>query len=274
MVKDSLGAFLRQICHSNHEATSRSQRLILIAGKDRGAFRIFEYQPGRSGKYPQEFLKGFKGYLHSDAYSGYIKVPGITRCLCWTHLRRKFVDSLPKDIHSPKDTLPSQGITYCNKLFEIEKKLENLSSEQRKAEHLERENPVLEAFWAWIDSTKGKELPKSKLGEALTYALNHKEGFTDYLQDGNCSISNNLAENSIRPFTIGRKNWLFSGNPKGAAASAAVYSIIERAKANGLNPYKYLQFIFSQLPGVQFGQHPEFLEDYLPWSLEVKASCQ
>ncbi|WP_201317979.1 IS66 family transposase [Paenibacillus sp. EPM92] len=236
--------------------------------------RIFEYQPGRSGKYPQKFLKGFNGYLHSDAYSGYTKIPGVTRCLCWTHLRRKFVDSLPKDIQSPEATLPSQGITFCNKLFEIEKKLEDLSSEQRKSERLEREKPVLEAFWVWIDSTKGKVLPKSKLGEALTYALNHKGKFMNYLQDGNCSISNNLAENSIRPFTIGRKNWLFSGSPKGASASAAVYSIIESAKANGLNPFKYLQFIFSQLPGVQFGQHPEFLEDYLPWSPEVQEACQ
>jgi len=96
----------------------------------------------------------------------------------------------------------------------------------------------------------------------------------NYLKDGNCSISNNLAENSIRPFTIGRKNWLFSGSPKGAAASAAVYSMIETAKANGLNPYKYLHFILSELPGVQFGQNPEFLEEYLPWSSDVQEFCK
>lgn len=166
--------------------------------------RIFEYQPGRSGKYPQEFLKGFKGYLHTDAYSGYKKIPGITRCLCWTHLRRNFVDALPKDIHSPEATLPSQGIAFCNKLFEIEKTLEEQTSEQRKLERLKQEKPVLEAFWAWIHSTRNKVLPKSKLSEAFTYALNHKEEFMNYLEDGNCSISNNLAENSIRPFTIGR----------------------------------------------------------------------
>jgi transposase len=236
--------------------------------------RIFEYQPGRSGKYPQEFLKGFTGFLHSDAYSGYKKISGITRCLCWAHLRRNFVDALPKDVNSLEATLPSQGISFCNKLFEIEKTLENLSSEQRRLERLKQEKPVLEAFWAWINSTRGKVLPKSKLSQALNYAINHKEEFMNYLEDGNCSISNNLAENSIRPFTIGRKNWLFSGSPKGASASAAVYSIIESAKANGLNPYKYLYFIFSELPGVQFGQHPEFLEDYLPWSPEVQDECR
>ncbi len=255
--------------------TADSYMWVYSTGKHcRHPIRIFQYQPGRSGKYPQEFLKGFKGYLHTDAYSGYKKVPEITRCLCWTHLRRYFVDALPKDIRSPEATLPSQGIAFCNKLFEIEKTLENISSEERKSERLKQEKPVLEAFWSWINSIKGSVLPKSKLSEAINYALNQKEELQNYLEDGNCSISNNLAENSIRPFTIGRKNWLFSGSPKGAAASAAVYSMIESAKANGLNPYKYLYYIFSELPGVQFGQHPEFLEDYLPWCPEVQDRCK
>jgi transposase len=236
--------------------------------------RIFEYQPGRHGKYPKEFLKGFKGYLHTDAYSGYEKVPEITRCLCWAHLRRKFVDSLPKDIKAPEASLPSQGIEYCNKLFEIEKNLKYLTSEERKEERLKQAKPVSDAFWAWVDSVRGKVLPKSKLSDALNYAVNHKEEFLNYLKDGDCSLSNNLAENSIRPFTLGRKNWLFSGSPRGATASATVYTIIETAKANGLNPYKYLQYIFAELPGVQFGQYPEFLEDYLPWSPEVQENCK
>ncbi len=134
----------------------------------------------------------------------------------------------------------------------------------------------MEAFWAWVESARasGRILPKSKLSEALNYAHNHKEDLMNYLKDGECSISNNLAENSIRPFTVGRKNWLFSGSPMGAAASAAVYSIVETAKVNNLNPYKYLHFIFSELPGVLFGQYPEFLEDYLPWSPDVQAACK
>lgn len=236
--------------------------------------RIFEYQPGRSGKYPQEFLKGFRGFLHTDAYAGYKKVPEITRCFCWSHMRRKFVEALPKDVKSPEATLPSQGILYCNQLFKIEKELISLSSEERKQQRQKQENPVLEAFWSWVDSTMKKVMPKSKLGEALIYATNQKDGLMNYLKDGDCVISNNLAENSIRPFTIGRKNWLFSGSPKGATASAAVYSIIETAKANGLNPYKYLNFIFKEIPGVQFGQYPEFLEDYLPWNSDVQQRCK
>ncbi len=233
--------------------------------------RIFEYQPGRSGKYPQTFLKGFQGYLHTDAYQGYQKVQGITRCLCWAHVRRKFVDALPKN---SSESTAAQGIAFCNKLFGIEATLKDGTAEQRKAERLKQQKPVLDTFWAWVDVTRDQALPKSKLSDALNYAHNHKQELINYLEDGNCALSNNLAENSIRPFTIGRKNWLFSGSPKGAAASAAVYSIVESAKANGINPYKYLCYIFSELPGVLFRQHPEFLEEYLPWSLQVQAICK
>ena len=184
------------------------------------------------------------------------------------------MDALPKDRNSSEATIPRQGIGFCNKLFEIEKTLRELSSQERQHQRLEQEKPVLDAFWAWVDFAMSKVPPKSKVGQALIYAQNQKEGLMNYLTDGNCSLSNNLAENSIRPFTIGRKNWLFSGSPRGAAASAIVYSIIETAKANGLTPYKYLMFIFKNLPGVLFRQYPEFLEDFLPWSPEVQANCK
>ena len=116
--------------------------------------------------------------------------------------------------------------------------------------------------------------PKSKLGAAFTYAFNQKEGLMNYLLDGNCAISNNLAENSIRPFTIGRKNWLFSGSPKGATASAGIYSLVETAKANGLNPTKYIQFILSDIPGSAFMEYPEYLEDYMPWDPQIQRICR
>lgn len=236
--------------------------------------RIFEYQPGRSGKYPQAFLKGFKGYLHADAYSGYTKLTDVIRCLCWAHLRRKFVDALPQDTKQPETTLPGEGIAYCNKLFEIEKTLKELPREERQLQRLEQEKPVLDAFWTWVEAARGKVVPKSKLGEALKYARNHKQEFMNYLLDGNCVISNNLVENSIRPFTVGRKNWLFSGSPRGAASSAAIYSIVETAKVNGLLPYKYFEYLFKQLPAAGFRQHPDLLEAYLPWSPSVQEACK
>ena len=236
--------------------------------------RIFEYQPGRSGKYPEAFLKDFKGFIHTDAYKGYEKVRGITRCLCWSHLRRYFVDALPKDVKSPEATVPSQAIEYINKLFEIEKKLEVLSTKGRMEQRLEQESPVLEAFWSWAKTASVEILPKSKLGQAFTYAFNQKEGLMNYLLDGNCALSNNLAENSIRPFTIGRKNWLFSGSPKGAKASAGIYTLIETSKANGLNPNKYIQYILSDIPGSAFLENPEFLEDYMPWNPAIQKRCR
>jgi transposase len=238
------------------------------------SIRIFEYQPGRGGSYPRKFLKGFEGYLHTDAYAGYNKVPKITRCLCWAHVRRKFVNILPKDTKAPEAAMASQGIAFCNQLFAIEKSLQNDSIDERKEKRLKQEIPILEAFWAWADSLRRQVPPKSVIGEALNYAQNQKDGLMNYLKDGHCSISNNLAENSIRPFTIGRKNWLFSGSPKGAAASAAVYSLIETAKANGLNPYSYLEFLLQDLPGLPFRQYPEILEDYLPWNSQIQTRCK
>ncbi|TBL76253.1 IS66 family transposase [Paenibacillus thalictri] len=232
-----------------------------------------EYQPGRGAKYPQAFLKGFKGYLHSDAYSGYVNLAGTISCLCWAHLRRKFVEALPPEAKHPEGAFAAEGVAYCNKLFELEAKLAAHAPKERKEQRLVQEKPVLDAFWSWVETAKGKVLPKSKLGEALNYVRNHKQALMNYLQDGNCVISNNLAENSIRPFSVGRKNWLFSGSPRGAAASATIYSIVETAKANGLNPYKYLVYLLQQLPAVAFRQQPELFDEYLPWSPAVKQHC-
>ena len=187
--------------------------------------RYFEYRPGRGGKYPEVFLKGYEGYIHTDAYSGYNAVSGVKRCLCYTHLRRAFVDALPKDIHTPEASKPAEAILRLNQVFGIESELEALFPDQKKKERLIREKPLLEAFWSWAEKSAIGELPKSKLSKAFHYALNNREGFWNYLEDGNCSISNSLAENCIRPFVIGRKNWLFSGSPKGAEASAGIYTL-------------------------------------------------
>lgn len=236
--------------------------------------RIFKYAPGRSGDYAKEFLKGFNGYLHTDGFSGYGKVKDIHNCLCWAHVRRYFTDALPKDMESPEATLPATGIAYCNQLFDWERKFKNLSPEDRKKQRLEKEKPVLEAFWSWAENTISKVLPKSNIGKALQYALNHKEKLETYLEDGNCVISNNIAENSIRPFTIGRKNWTFCGSPEGASASACVYSLVETAKANGLNPYKYLEFLLARLPGSNFQANPGVLNLMMPWDELIQKTCK
>ena len=184
------------------------------------------------------------------------------------------MDALPKDVKQKDNTIPATAIQYINKLFEIENRLEILSAEGRKEQRLIQEKPVLDAFWSWAETAAKEIAPSSKLGAAFTYAFNQKEGLMNYLLDGNCSISNNLAENCIRPFTIGRKNWLFSGSPKGATASASIYTLVETAKANGLDPMKYITFILGDLPGTDYLNYPEYLDDYLPWGSIVQKRCK
>ena len=238
------------------------------------AIRIFDYKPGRSGKYPREYLQGFKGFLHTDAYAGYEKVANITRCFCWTHLRRYFVDAIPKDTTNVDATIAAKAIHYINKLFEYEKEYSVLSTDERKAKRLAVELPYLEEFWSWIKATQGEILPKSKLGQAFGYALAQETGLMNYLKDGDTEISNNLAENSIRPFTVGRKNWLFSGSPKGATTSAGIYTIVETAKANEINPQKYIEYLLKTLPNVPFLQRPELLLEFVPWNETIKNRCK
>lgn len=236
--------------------------------------RIFKYEAGRSGDFPKAFLDGFTGYLHTDAYSGYEKIKGITHCLCWAHVRRYFLDASPKDLKSPEGTLPATGIAYCNKLFEWERKFKDLPPEERKRKRLAHEKPVLEAFFEWVKKTQGQVLPNSKIATALNYSLNHKDKLQEYLKDGYCVLSNNIAESSIKPFTVGRKNWLFCGSPQGAAASACVYSLVETAKANGLNPFKYLEFLLTRLPGTNFRDNPGTLDLMMPWDSLVQKTCK
>lgn len=235
--------------------------------------RYFEYQPGRGGKYPEAFLKDYHGYIHTDAYAGYNGVKNVKRCMCFTHLRRAFVDSLSKDHHDPINRVAGEAILQLNRLFEIEAELSDLSPENRYNERQTREKELLEDFFVWAEKEAGKTLPKSKLAEAFYYALHNKESFFTYLKDGNCSISNSMAENCIRPFVIGRKNWLFAGSPRGAAASAAIYTLVETAKANHLDPLKYIQLILKEMPGSAFLENPDILDDFLPWDPYVQQIC-
>lgn len=234
---------------------------------------LYDYQPSRSGDHAASYLKDFRGYVHSDGYAGYNKLTGVTRVGCWAHLRRKFVEAVP--IKEAPDGLPTSAETgrqYCDRLFAIEATLKDLKPEERFRKRLELEKPVLEAFWCWLDSINA--LKGSALGKAVTYAQNQKPYMENYLLDGRCSLSNNAAENAIRPFTIGRKNWLFADTPKGASSSAAVYSLVETAKANNLNVFAYLEYLFTYMPGSNWRQYPEEVDDLMPWSPQVQAQCK
>ena len=220
-----------------------------------------------------DFLDGFSdGYLETDGYQGYNNLPGIRRCSCWAHTRRYFIDAVPKGKQYDYSNPAVQGVQFCSKLFEYERRSQNKKHtfEQRKAYRLEKEKPILDAFWNWLDEQKPRK--GSRFETAVKYAQNRKDTLMTYLEDGHCSLSNNLSENAIRPFTVGGKNWLFSATPKGATASALVYTMVEMAKANELNIYKYLTYLLEHRPSEDMLD--EQLEALTPWSKEVQNVCK
>ena len=232
---------------------------------------LYEYQPDRKQEHPQKFLRGFRGYLQTDGYSGYndLSPNAVTRVGCLAHLRRKFTDAEKAAPKGQKSPTVAKAIAYCSKVFKIEEELADLSCPVRTEQRLLRVKPVLDEFYSWIDTIQAT--PKSKLGEALTYARNQRPYIMNYLLDGHLEASNNIAERSIKPFVIDRKNFLFANTPTGAKASAATFSIIETAKANALDPFKYLTYIFEEAPKLDQAQS-NWADCLLPWN--APASCK
>lgn len=235
---------------------------------------LYNYTPTRAGANAAEFLKDAEPgyYLMTDGYQGYNKVPDANRCCCWAHIRRYWLRAVPKG-HEKDYTHPAvQGLLYCNKLFEYERiyREKGLSLKQIQRRRLKDEKPVIEAFLSWLDKLK----PEASEGirKAVTYTNNCRPYMMNYLQDGACSLSNNLSENSIRPLVVGRKNWLFSDTPAGAAASMRVYSMVETAKANGLDALKYLTFLLEHRPSTEMSDKE--LEQLAPWSQLAQETCK
>ena len=232
---------------------------------------LYEYQPGRGAKHPKEFLGGYKGYLHTDGYAGYHDLgEDITVVGCWAHARRKFdeaVKSLPKG--KGKGSSASQGLAYCNLLFEIEQGLSEETAQKRYEQRLRQAKPVLDAIFAWANTRTAA--PKSALGKAFTYLKEQWPYLTNYLKDGRLEISNNRAERSIKPFVIDRKNFLFANTPKGATGSAIMFSLIQTAMENGLDPYKYLTWLLKQAKNADLTDG-QTIRTLLPWN--AVAECQ
>ena len=211
---------------------------------------LYEYQPTKKAEHAETFLRGFNGWLHADGYQGYHKLPGNIRVVgCWAHARRKFdeaLQTLPKEMQ--KDSPAAIGECYCSRLFKLEQAFAELTPEERYEKRLEQEKPVLDALLSWANEMQAKTAPKSALGRAIHYLLEQWPYLARYLEDGRLELSNNRAERSMKPFVMGRKNWLFANTPGGAQASAMIYSLIETAKENGLDPYRYLLWILQTAP--------------------------
>ena len=228
---------------------------------------LYDYQTGKGHEHPEAFLNGFSGYLQSDGMSAYRtlsdKTPGITQTGCFAHVRRKFkeaFDAMPKKKGQPhKINRPAQVLAMIKKLYEIERRIKDKPAKERYRIRQEESKATLDKLKAWLDKNQPLILPKGLLGKAITYAQNQWPYVIRYIDDGLLDIDNNAAERAIKPFVIGRKNWLFAQSPKGARASAILYSLVETAKANGFEPYAWLCHVLTELPRLDKGQSIDHL---------------
>ena len=263
-----------QVLHeTGRRAQTQSYMWLFRSGED-GEYPIilYKYSETRAGDTAVDFLDGFHGYLMCDGYSGYNKVKTAKRLACWAHVRRYLIDAIPKGKQLDYSQPSVQGVMYINQLFDKEDKIRKKykTFDAIKEARDSQERPIIEGFLSWLD--KQEPVRNSRLDKAVTYIRNRREHLATYLEDGRCSFSNNLSENSIRPFVVGRKGWLFCNTPAGAETSAMAYTMVEMAKANGVNPYHYLTFLFEKQPNENMSD--DELEQLAPWNDDVKAEIQ
>jgi transposase len=251
-------------------AQSKSYMWVMRGGPPQQSSIIYHYDPGRGQAVPTRLLEGYRGYLQTDAWQAYDAVHGehVTAVGCWAHARRKFKEAekaLPKAKRKGNAGKTHRALGYIQQLYAVEKRLREADADHdtRKATRQRDSVPKLNAFHDWM--TQQQVNPESRLGKAMQYTLKYWKRLNEYCHDGRLEIDNNLVENKIRPFAVGRKNWLFSTSQAGAKASANLYSLIETAKANGLNEYDYLKWVFAKLPAAK---SVEDIECLLPWNID------
>lgn len=233
---------------------------------------LFDYDPSRGREVPLRLLEGFEGYLQSDGYAGYNEVckqQNLMHLGCWDHARRKFTDAKKAANKKGKKSKVAKfdiALSKIQKLYVIEQNIKALSAEEKQQQRELRTKPILDDLKDWLDKNIGKVSKDSATYTAINYTLNQWPKLIRYCDDGRLNISNIAAENAIRPFVIGRKGWLFADTPKGAHASATHYSLVETAKANGLEPYRYLKAVYARLP---YAETVEQLESLLPWNIKL-----
>jgi transposase len=251
-------------------AQSKSYLWLQRGGPPDDPVILFDYDPSRSQTVPIGLLDGFAGYLQADGYSGYNGVVAESSLIhlgCMAHARRKFSEAVKGQGKNKRQGKAQQGLAWIQKLYRIEKqaRTQQMSPPERKAHRQQHAAPLLDKLRTWLDDSLPTVPPGTLTGKALTYLRNEWPKLIRYLEDGRLEIDNNLAENAIRPFVIGRKNWMFSDSVRGVKASANLYSLVESAKANGLEPYGYLRQVFTALPQAET---VEDIEALLPWALK------
>ncbi|MBF0400578.1 MAG: IS66 family transposase, partial [Magnetococcales bacterium] len=253
-------------------ATSNSYMWVQKGGPPDKPIILFDYNASRAGTVPKELLLDFKGFLQTDGYAGYHSVasnPDIIHVGCFAHARRKF-DEAVKALGTggrKKPDKAGEALALIGRLYAIEKDLreKQATPDVRYTTRQLHAKPILDELKIWADATILAVPPKTALGTALGYLLDHWPRLIRYLDDGRLEIDNNGVENAIRPFVMGRKGWLFSSSVRGVKSSANLYSLIETAKANGLEPFAYLRYLFMELPTAQTVDDYEKL---LPWNID------
>lgn len=209
---------------------------------------VYRYDPSRKGAVAAEFLEGFKGYLQSDAYSGYKHIckDGIVSLGCWAHARRKFTDIIKTGAKTGKAV---EAVAFIAKLYDVERHAKEKALPPDKVKELrqQKSKPLMDSYKVWLESTVDKVPPKNPLRAAINYSLNNWSELTRYLDDGRLDIDNNACERAMKPFAVGRKNWLFAGNEVGAHASSVIFSLIETCEANGVEPEAYLKHVLENI---------------------------
>ena len=256
--------------------TSKSYMWLYRGGAPGNPSFVYQYAPSRSGEVAEAFIGDYQGYVQSDAFSGYNRLErkdGIRLMGCWAHARRKFIEvtKVKKKIRSKRKNpkgLAEEALEYIGQLYRIEKmaREQQWSFDQLHQLRQKEAVPVLTRFKQWLDDKAPLAPPKSLIGKAIGYTLDNWQRLIVYVEDGRLKPDNNAAENAIRPFVVGRKNWLFAGHPRGAEASATFFSLIETAKANGLEPYAYLRYLFEKLPSID---KDEGYRSLLPQNLDL-----
>ncbi|WP_455230120.1 IS66 family transposase [Geopseudomonas aromaticivorans] len=247
------------------EPSSQSWMWVQTGGPPDRPVVLFDYTTSRAQDVPLRLLEDYRGYLMTDDYAGYNAVaaqPDIERLGCWAHARRKFVEA-QKVQPRGKTGRADAALSLINRLYAIERELKDVSDEQCYLGRQQRSLPILEQLKAWLDKTQPQVTAQNALGKAVNYLASNWHKLERYIEAGYLPIDNNAAERAIRPFVIGRKNWLFSDTPKGATASAQLYSLVETAKVNGQEPYAWLRHVLERLPQARSVEDYEAL---LPWS--------
>lgn len=240
-------------------AQSQSYLWALRGGPQAHPLIYYEYDPSRSGEVPKRLLRGFEGFLQTDGYEGYAAIgrePRVVHVGCWAHARRKFDEALrgqkskskKRSKKTARESVARQAMRQIQALYRIEKKLAVVSPEERHRVRRAESLPLVEALREWLDDSIGRVPPQSLTGKAMAYLDRQWPKLVGVFEDGRIPLDTNRVENVIRPFVVGRKNWLFADTTAGARASANLYGLIETAKANGIEPWAYLRHVFDALP--------------------------